>query len=204
MVWPAEEKIEKLGVSSWIGLSCSFWYEFSIAVSPYAYGFDVKNKHATFFDEGKTKIIASTWEQCGRAVAALFSLPVMPQDENDKGPYLDMWRNKHAFVSSFLISQRDMLDSILRVSGDQESDWTIDYEPAEERFKAGQEYMKGGDFLRGYQTCMYTRVFYKDGSGDYSHKLDNEKLGISEENVDQATKKALEMVKNDYNYFARG
>lgn len=97
-----------------------------------------------------------------------------------------------------------MLDSILRVSGDKESDWTIEHEPAEERFKAGQEAMKAGDRWRGYQTCMYTRVFYKGDAGDFSHKLDNDKLGLSEESIDGATRKALDMVKNDYSYFSRG
>lgn len=203
IVWPAEEQIEKLGVSSWVGLVCSFWYEYSLAVSPDAYGFDIKNKKATFFDDGETKIVASTWQQCGRAVAAVFSLPILPQDENDKGPYLSMWKNKHVFVSSFLVSQRDMLDSLLRVTGDKESDWTIEHEPAEARWKKAHDAMQAGDFS-GYVPRMYTRVFYKDGCGDFSHKLDNARLGLLEENQDAATKRAVDMVNSGYNYFARG
>ncbi len=203
IAWSPEQQVEKLGVSAWIGLACSFWYEFSLAVGPNAYGFDMKNKKVTYFDEGETKIIASTWAQCGRAVANLFSLPILPQDENDRGPHLDQWRNRHVYVSSFLVSQKDMLDSVLRVTGDKESDWTIGNEPAEERWNRGQQELKGGNFMVGYQTCMYTRVFYKDGSGDFSQKLDNDKLGLKEENLDEATKTAVDMVKNGYNYMAR-
>ena len=146
--------------------------------------------------------------QLGRNVDELWPIsslcPILPQDENDKGPYLDMWRNKHAYISSFLVSQRDMLDSILRVTGDKEADWIIESEPSEARLKRGQKALQDGDFATGYQTCMYTRVFFKDGSGDFSQKLDNEKLGLKEENLDEATKQAVEMVKNGYNYFARG
>lgn len=176
-----------------------------MAVSPYAYGFDIHNKKVTFVDDGETKINTSTWPQSGRAVANLFSLPILPQDENDKGPYLAMWRNKEVHISSFLLSQRDMLNSILRVTGAKESEWTIEHQPAVERWKEAQELKQSGkDFLRGYQTAMYTRVLYKDGSGDYSDKLDNDKLGLPEENLDEATKEAVEMVEAGYNYFARG
>lgn len=116
-----------------------------------------------------------------------------------------MWRNKEVYISSFLLSQRDMLDSILRVTGAKEFDWTIEYEPAEKRWKEGQELIQSGkDFLRGYLTCMYTRVFYKDGSGNFSDKLDNEKLRLPQEDVDKATKEAVDMVEGGYNYFSRG
>lgn len=185
--------------------SCSsFWYEFSLSVSPHAYGFDIHNKRATFFDDGKTRINTSTWAQCGRAVTSLFSLPILPQDENDKGNYLDMWRNKECHVSSFLLSQQDMLDSILRVTGAEESEWTIEHQPAKERWQKGQELMQSGeDFLKGYMSSMYTRVFFKDGSGDFSHILDNEKLGLPKESLDDATKEAVRMVEKGYSYADR-
>lgn len=204
-IWPAHEQIEKSGTSSWIGLSCSFWYPFSLAVSPHAYGFDISNKKVTFFDDGKTKINTSTWEQCGRAVVSLFSLPVLPQDENDKGSCLDMWRNKEVHISSFLVSQRDMLDSLLRVTGTKESDWTVEQQPAEERWKEAQRLMQSGEnVMRGYMTSMYTRVFYKDSCGDFSDKLDNDELGLPKEDFDEATKEAVRMVERGYNYVNRG
>lgn len=156
-------------------------------------------------DDGKTKINTSTWQQCGRAVASLFALPILPEDENDNGPYLDMYRNKEVYISSFLVSQRDMLDSVLRVTGAKESEWTIETQPVEERWKEGQEFMKSGkDLARGFQTTMYSRVFFKDGSGDYSDKLDNERLGLPKENFDEATKEGIAMVEKGYNYYSRG
>ena len=58
----------------------------------------------------------------------------------------------------------------------------------------------GKDFMRGFQTRMYARIFYKDGTGDISDKLDNDRLKLPEENLDEATKRAVEMVANGYGY----
>ena len=200
-----QAEIEKQGVSSWIALTCGSWYPFSLAQSPHAYGFDFQNKKAYFIDGGDLKINTSTWDQCGRAVASLFSLPVLPQDENDKSLTVSRWRNEQVHISSFFISQRDMLDSILRVTGDKETDWTIVNENAQERYKEGQELMKqgGANAGKGYLQCMYTRIFYNDGSGQFNDKLDNDKLGLPEENLDEATKEGMKLVKSGYNYFTR-
>ena len=199
----AVAQIEKIGVSAWVGLICSFWYPYSLITSQYAYGFDLKNKKVTFMDDGETKINTTTWEQCGRAVTNLFSLPILPNDENDNGPYLEQWRNSACRVESFLISQKDMFASVLRVTGDKESDWTIESEPVEQRWNDSFEYLKGSDRMRGFVTRMYSRVFFKDGSGDYSDKLDNEKLGLPKEDLDSATKVGLQMHDAGYNYFTR-
>lgn len=199
-VHAAHDLVEKLGVSSWIGLTSGFWYQYSLVVSPNAFGFDVKSKTATFSDDGLTKTNISTWPQSGRAVARLFSLPILPQDENDKQPCLSQWKNKECHICSFFISQRDMLDSLLRVTGDKESDWSVEYVPAQERYQQGVQMMQGEDRYGGYVRCMYTRVFYKDGSGDFNDKLDNEKLGLLTEDLDEATREAVEMVKSGWTY----
>lgn len=52
---------------------------------------------------------------------------------------------------------------------------------------------------------MYARVFYPDGSGDYesSKGLDNEALGLPHEDLDEATKRAVEMVNSGWNPYGR-
>ena len=62
----------------------------------------------------------------------------------------------------------------------------------------------GENVMRGYMTSMYTRVFYKDGCGDFSDKLDNDRLGLPKEDFDEATKEAIRMVERGYNYMDRG
>jgi hypothetical protein len=96
-----------------------------------------RKRSSPFYDDGNTKINASTWEQCRRAVAALLSLKELTEDENDQNPTVSSWRNKPLYISSFLLSQKDMFERWKRVTGDKDEDWTIDYEPTGERYKRG-------------------------------------------------------------------
>lgn len=192
----ARKHIERLGVSSWIGLVCSFWYAHCLAHELNPYGFDIPNKAVKFFDDGETKVTQSTLEQCGRAVAGLFGLPIDGSD-----PCLNQWKNKPCYCSSFTLSQKDMFASILAVTDGKESDWTIQYEPSIERYKRGQDMLQKGD-RAGNMQCMATRVFYKDGTGDVSDLVENEKLGIAEENVQAATREAIESAVKGYRYGA--
>ena len=147
-------EIESTG-ASWIALACSFWYEFSLVMGPEWYGFDFKSRKATFYDDGTTRINTSTWEQCGRAVAALLSLKELPDDEHDRALTISNWRNKPLYISSFLLSQREMFESWKRVTGDRDEDWTIEYQPTGERYAQGLERMKAAiaGALRRPCTC---------------------------------------------------
>ncbi|OAP63174.1 hypothetical protein AYL99_02401 [Fonsecaea erecta] len=188
--------IEARGVSAWISFTCSFWYEYSLAASPASYGFDFATKTVTLYDDGNTKINTTTWLQCGRAAAALLSLPILPQDASDTGPTLSMFRNDVLYVSSFRVSQRDMLASVLRVTGDREADWTITHEDVKERYRAGVEGMKSGTGGRlAFMQMLYARVFFPNGDGDYESKygLHNDLLGLPKEDLDEATKRAVDL-----------
>lgn len=174
--------IASLNRSSYIALSTGFWYEWSLAI-PSAFGFDFKNRSLTFFDEGKTPISVSTWPQVGRAVASILSLPQAD---------LDTIRNKIVYVKSFTVSQRDMFDSALRVTGTKEADWTINKEPAHERYANGIAEMKQGS-RDGFAKMLYTRIFYDDGNGDFETRrgVSNKLLGLPQENIDEATNRAI-------------
>lgn len=187
--------IESLGVSSWIGIACGFWYAYSLSNGYVTYGFQFPEKKVTFFGDGKTKINTTTPEQVARAVTALLSLPV-EHEPGVSGKALVDYKNRFVRVSSFLVNQRDMFDSVLRVTGDKESDWTIAYENPKERYEDGLRIFKSGD-REGFAKALYSRVFYPDGSGNYeaSHGLDNEDFGLPREDLDEITKEAIEASK---------
>lgn len=186
--------IEDAGKSNHLAMACGFWYEWSMSIPP-AYGFDLNKKEVTFFDEGETKISTSAWPQVGRAVAALLSLPIKPEGSN-KEASLEHFKNKLVYTNSFTVSQKDMFASVLRVMGDEESDWKISKEPAEERYKGGIEAMKAGDHS-DFAKMMYTRVFYPDGNGDFesARGTANKVLGLPKENIDDATRRAIQRAK---------
>ncbi|KAF2125294.1 NAD(P)-binding protein, partial [Dothidotthia symphoricarpi CBS 119687] len=161
-VGPGKEKdrelIESLGVSSWIGLTCGFWYEHSLS-GPGLYGIDIAKREVVFFDDGLQRLNTSTWAQVGRGVAELLSLPVLPQDEQDKSLTLSAYRNHMVYISSFAISQRDMFASLKRVTGTDDVDWTISSVPAKQRFLEAREKLKEGD-RSAFGIFLYTRYFF--------------------------------------------
>ncbi|CAO2647573.1 Nn.00g084950.m01.CDS01 [Neocucurbitaria sp. VM-36] len=181
----------------YVALCCGFWYEFSLGMGEPWYGFDIKKRSVTFYDEGTRKINTSTWEQCGRAVAALLALPVPKQDDGKLA--VQDWKDQGLYVSSFLVSQRDMLDSLNRVLGTTDEDWSIMSEKTGERYKKGVEEFQSGNML-GFAKAMYARLFFESGEGDYEtgYELDNAKLGLPKEDFDEATKRAVEMVEGGF------
>lgn len=142
-----------------------------------------------FYDEGTAKIDTSTWKACGGAVGKLLALPILPEDEEDKGPTVSSWKNDFVRVGSFEINQKDMFASVLRVTGTKESDWKVSYQPVKERFEEGRAMMQKGNMM-GFGQLLYARAFYPDGAGNFGKipGLDNEKLGLPKEDLDEATK----------------
>ncbi len=168
----ARNAILDLGKSSYIAVSTGFWYEWGLAM-PAGFGIDFANRTVTLFDEGETKISTSTlpqvrtqlqnplsWptesHQVGRAVAALLSLPIKPEDSNTAA-CLENYKNKVVYVKSFTLNQQEMLESTLRVTGTRKDDWTITKEPAHERFATGMKEMQEGK-RAGFAKLM-ARVF---------------------------------------------
>lgn len=164
-------------------------------MSPQCFGFELERKLVTFFDDGKTRVTATTWEQCARAIASLLSLPL----ESDECPHLMQWKNRQHYCSSFYVSQRDVLESWLRVTGQKESDWTIEHDSTRDRFERGQKMLQEGDMMGGPIT-NYARLFYPDGSGDLRSKSDNATLGLPKEDLDEATLRAVKLFKDGYAY----
>lgn len=190
----AKEEILSLSKSSYIAVNTGFWYEWSLAI-PAAYGFDFENKTVTFFDDGETLTSMSTWPQVGRAVAALLSLPIEPEGA-DKTRSLAHYRNKNVYISSFTISQKDIFDSVLRVTGTKAEEWTITHEPSNERYLAGSKEMQTGSRM-GFAKMLYSRVFYPDGFGNYEKTRGtlNELLGLPKEDLHEATAAGIKRAK---------
>jgi hypothetical protein len=193
-----QAEIESLGVSAWVALCCGFWYEFSLAGGPDRYGFDFKKRSVVFFDDGTVAINTTTWPQCGRAIAGLLSLKELPDDAEDKSPTVSHFANGVVYTSSFRISQQDMFESVKRVTGTTDSDWTITKEPALKRYQEAVEAMRKGD-RPAFARQMYTRSFFADSNNDYESKrgLHNDLFGLPREDLDEWTREAVRMAENN-------
>ncbi|KAI8580292.1 hypothetical protein K450DRAFT_237781 [Umbelopsis ramanniana AG] len=193
------DHIEKLGVSSWIGICTGFWYEFSLGLGNY--GIDIKNRSVTFFDDGNTRITTSTFPQVGRGVAQLLSLKVSPDNEQDTTPCLSNYKNKFAYIGSFTVNQREMLDSVMRVTNTTEQDWKIQSRPIQDIYDEASQKLQKGDYS-ALVTVLYSRSFFKDNAGNtaLTRGLDSDKLALPKEDLDEFTKIAVERSEKGITY----
>ncbi|KGO73636.1 hypothetical protein PITC_038310 [Penicillium italicum] len=187
-------EIERLGMQ-WITMCCGFWYDYSLAGGEARFGFDFDKRSMTFYDDGNTKTSTSTLSQVGRAVAKVLSLKELPEDENDKSLTVLGYLNKGVYIKSFVICQKDMFESVKRVTGTTDADWTITHEPSKKRYEEGLALVKVGN-MSGFSKLLYARTLYPEGSSDFSAKAQNELLGLPEESLDDATKSGVDMVKD--------
>ncbi|KAF2196427.1 NAD(P)-binding protein [Delitschia confertaspora ATCC 74209] len=197
--------IEKLGKSSWVGIQCSFWYEYSLAIP--GYGFNITDRTVTWYDDGKKRISTTTWPQVGRAIAAVLGLKVLPEDENDTSLTLSHYRNKSLYVSSFELTQRDMFESLKRVTGTTDADWNISSVDVKEYFKKHKEAVMNGGPRIHYGLMLYSRYFFPEVKGVLLEgKKDNERLGLPVEDLDEWTGVAVKMAEGRYaeKHFAQG
>ena len=191
-------EIKNLGVSSYLLLACGFWYEFSLGGGPDRYGFDFKKRSFTLFDDGNVAINTSTWPLCGQAIANILSLKELPDDDMDELPTLSQFRNSSIYISSFRLSQRDMFESVKRVTGTTDADWITTRESAEQRWKDGQAALQQGN-TKAFTKMLYSRMFFPTGDGDYqsSRGLHNDLLDLAVEDLDEFTAIGICMGEND-------
>ncbi|KAI0843634.1 NAD(P)-binding protein [Hypoxylon sp. FL0890] len=196
---PVRKLVEELGKSSWIGVVTGFWYAYSLGFGKQTYGMEWKTRTWTWFDDGETKMNTITWPQTGRAVGKLLSLPIEPEKEG--GPSLSNYKNKFIYVSSFCVTQKDMFASVLRVTGTKESDWKFEYEESAKRYEEAKKQVFSGD-QSAFPQLLYSRLWFKDGSGNYEarHGLANDILGLPKEDLDEATKLAIDRAEKGLKY----
>jgi len=187
-------EIENLGVSANIRLVCNFWYEFSLGGGPDRFGFDFTKRSFIMFDEGNVPFNVSTWAQCARAVANLFSFKQLPEDESDKSPALSQFSSRPVYISSFRLSQMEMFEAVKRVTRTSNDDWTITHESSEERWKDSFAAVMKGNFGQ-FTKMLYSRMYFPNGGGDYE-PLDNNSLSLPVEDLDQYTAIGVRMGEN--------
>lgn len=188
------DEIERLGMQ-WITMCCGFWYDYSLAGGEARFGFDFDKRSLTLYDDGNTKNSTSTLSQVGRAVAKVLSLKELPEDESDKSLTLSGFLHKGVYIKSFVVSQNDIFESVKRVTGTTDADWTVTHEATKKRYEDGLAQVRSGN-MAGFSKMLYARTFYPDDANDVSAKAQNELLGLPEENLDESTKVGIDMVKD--------
>lgn len=192
---------------SWISVSCGFWYEYSLAAGPSCYGFDLRSVpgKAYLYDGGNAPVNTSTWKHTGEGVAAMFSLPISASDAGPNGLSIDgTFANSFLRLSSFQLTQRDMLASLCRVTSTKESDWDAQTISSADYIAKGREELQTGN-RAGFGKVLYARVMQAEkgvnegfSQAYQAHKgLHDEALGLGREDLDEATGRAVEMARSN-------
>lgn len=153
---------------------------------PDRYSFDFKKRSFVLFNDGNVAFNTSTWPQCSRAIDDLLSLKELSDDETGQSPTWSHFRNGSVYILSFRLSQRDMFESVKRVTGTTDVDWTITNRSAEQRWKDGQDALQQDNF-KAFTSMLYSREFFSNGDYQSSQGLYNDLLGLPVEDLDEFT-----------------
>lgn len=191
----ARQQIEELSKQpgceglKWIGVATNPWLEASLQRGLFA--INPKEKKATLYPDGG-KFNTSTLDLVGLGMARLLSLPItVPSNPRAS---LEHYGNNFVYLSSFLVSQTQILESIQRVTKISDSEWDIDRSKTIKQWIAdSREAMGKGNMMAGLGLTF--AVYMGEGmGGDYDAKAreDREVLGLPEENLDECVRKAVE------------
>lgn len=152
------------------------------------FGIDVQKRTAHLLNGGTTKFNTTNLSTAALAIVRLLSLPITAE----YGASLSDFENRFVYISSFLTSQREILDAIHRVAEDSDKNWTITNADAQQYIEEGGARMAKGDFT-GMANMLYGAVMKGDMGGDYeSFKgVSNVVLGLSKEDLNEAVRTAL-------------
>ncbi|KAJ0305505.1 hypothetical protein COL5a_007255 [Colletotrichum fioriniae] len=172
------ELIEKLGVGSWIGVITNPWYDFCLPVGD-VLGVNAKTLKATLWNGGNTKMNYTTLARAGAVTAAVVAMP----DEE-----LARYRNKCFYTTSFHVTQREVLNSVMLATGTCESDWDIREESVDEVIERANA--MSGDDAHAVVLAKFFPLHYKEGEGgDFNSKTEDlSRFDLSKENFHAVTK----------------
>ncbi|KIW51830.1 hypothetical protein PV05_10515 [Exophiala xenobiotica] len=171
------DRIDELGVSSWVAVVSNQWFEMSLSTG--RYGIDINRRKVTFFDDGTAKTTTTTKLQVGRAVASLLSLP-----EDGSSPALSDFAHKHIYISSFFLGQRNTNTS--------PHQWTTQSVSLKAVLDSTYQGLRQGDHAAALEWISASN--FAPGSGnDYAvtRETANTVLGLPEEDLDEATRRAI-------------
>ncbi|KAF7918016.1 hypothetical protein BELL_0721g00010 [Botrytis elliptica] len=149
---------------------------FELAVKLFM-GFDLKEQKAVIYNEGKDAYSTTTMASIGTALKnALFH----PEET----------ANKYLFISSFHVSQNQILASLEKAT---DKKWDVSYVDAEEQKKIGMEKMEKGDLSGAMGLIRYINSV-KGYGGDYTEyeEMSNELLGVQKEDLDKVVRGIVE------------
>ncbi|KAI3546473.1 hypothetical protein CABS01_14653 [Colletotrichum abscissum] len=176
------ELIEKLGVGSWIGVITNPWYDFCLPMGD-VFGIDAKTLKVTLWNGGRTKMNYTTLARAGAVTAEVVAMPDVE---------LARYRNKCFYTTSFHVTQREVLSSIMLATGTSETDWDIREEAVDDVLERANA--MSGDDAHAVVLAKFFPLHYKEGEGgDFNSKTEDlGRFDLSKEDFHAVTKDVVQ------------
>lgn len=153
---------------SWSALIPGAFFDWAMKIG--LFGFDIDSKTATLIDGGTAIFTASTLPTIARATLAMLD-------------HADETKNQYVYISSFHISQQDILDVVEKVDGQK---WIVKHITSEELIAQGKRRLAKGDNM-GATDLVGGGALGKQALGDSRPwGLWDEKLGLEKEDLEQS------------------
>ncbi|KAK0937999.1 hypothetical protein LTR29_010447 [Friedmanniomyces endolithicus] len=190
----AREHIDELSKTheglKWIGVATNPFFEPFLIKSAKIFGIDPESHTATIYPDGGA-FNSSTMDRIGLAVTRMLSLPI--SDHSDSRASLQHYANNFLYVSSFCVTQKQILQAFQKAKGESEADWKVSQEKTIKQWvQECQEGLKAGNMQAGWGLTMC--YYMGDGmGGNYQEKAEKDQkiLGLQEESFEEAVKRAL-------------
>ncbi|KAH8830060.1 hypothetical protein DL96DRAFT_1591429 [Flagelloscypha sp. PMI_526] len=160
---------------SWTAIQTSAWFDWGLEGG--ILGFALDKRRAELLDGGITKFHATNVSTIAKAIIATLST----QEAYEKT------RNQYVRVSSYEVSQWDVLQALERATGEK---WKVTNTDTDLMVKNAQEKLATGAFEELY-TLIRVAVSGKVGLGKLG-KLWNDELGLPKEDLDTVIKLVLD------------
>jgi len=155
----------------------SFTYTYIINIAFLDWGLqvgfiaNVKNHTATLYDGGDGKFSVTTLPSVGKAVVGVI---------NNQ----DATKNRSVYVQDSALSLKEIIELTKSIDGQE---WSTDVKSTEEIVKASyEEFSKPNpDMMKAIYGFLFRAAFSKETEPDFSGKLDNKLLGITEFSQEQ-------------------
>lgn len=178
---PFRALIEELGVSSWIGVVNGLFFDFNVRNG--FWGLDIRNRKVKFYDDGQVKINTSTLSWIAISLARFFTMP----DE-----FIQQHRNAWIYFSSFLVSQRDVFESAMRMTRTTQADWEVVRVNSKVAAQEAKNGIDDGDPMAVF-SLLFALTFQEGFGSDFSDRLINYSgMGLSPPTLDTVVKGLVE------------
>ena len=138
-------------------------------------GFDIKNRSAILYDEGRALTSATTLPTIGKAVVGVLRNPQLTQ-------------NKRIFVADAIFTQREALALLEKYTNTK---WSVKNIVSADVRKEADENLAKGNAMQGFVGHILSYVFGGSPEVNFKGKTINEAIGAPTVPLDQVVKEAV-------------